>query len=203
MSRDVSEPDKILRIIIFSLYLAFIVFFFFLFFKGLQFSLIVFYVSTVYFIIIFLVLALTKNLHFNVLLKRKDLKRTLFNSYYPLTKFAIFKVLSWVSIACLAIMAGFYFYFGLWVHAIVLLVIAVFTFFYFHWHKIGIHIIKEGIAFDYGELIVLLKWDEIKKITIKGKHVFAELKEKRISRRFYIQNPEGFRKAVRKFGFKV
>ncbi len=201
MQKSVSEPDKILRIVLFSVYLAFIVFFVFLFFKGLKFSLIVFYVSTAYFVIVFLFLAITRNLHFNILLSRKDIRRTLFSSNFPLTKSMFFKAISWVAIGCLAVMTGFYFYFGLWVHATVLLVIALFAYFYFNHHKIGIHVISEGIAFDYGEIIVLLQWSEIKKITVKGNSVVAELKEKRIKRKFYVNNPEEFRKIVKKFGF--
>lgn len=201
MSKKVSEIDKIFRIILFSIYLAFIIFFFFLFFKGLNFSLIVFYVSTVYFILIFLILAFTKNLHFNVLLSRKKLHNAIFDSYYNFTRFTFYKVISWVAIGLLLVMTGFYYYLGLWVHATVLLVIAVFAYFYFNHHRIGVHVIHEGLAFDYGEIIVLLQWDEIKKIEINGNHIVAELKEKRIRRKFYVEHPEEFRKAVKKFGF--
>ena len=202
MSRSVSGLDKALRIVGFSVYLAFIVSFFFLFFKGLNFSLGVFMASTAYFILIFVALTISKHIHFNVILRRRDLKKSLFNSHYPIAKFKILIVLMWIAIVLLAVMAGFYFYNGLPVHAIALAIIAVFAFFYAHIHKIGIHVLKEGIAFDYGQLIVLLQWNEIRRISMKGNYAIVELKEKEhIKRRFHVANPEGFRKVVRKFGF--
>lgn len=203
MSRDVSMLDKFVRIVGFSLYLSFIVFFFFLFFKGFRFSLIVFLVSTVYFMLIFLALMLSNHIHFNVLLKRSQVKNALFTSVYPLKRFKILKIFSWVAIAMLLLMAGFYLYLKMPVHAATLILIAVFTYLYIHMNKIKVHVINEGIAFDYGQFIVLLQWKEIKKISVKGNHVVAELKEKHIKRKFYVEHPEKFKKIVNKLGFNV
>jgi hypothetical protein len=201
MSREVKSLDKFLRIVGFSLYLSFIIFFFFLFFKGLKFSATTFIFSTIYFILIFIALAISKNLHFNVLLSRKQLKHTLFNSYYPLSRFKSFSIVSWLSIAFLLIMAIIYLYFNMPLHAIILMIIAGFTFIYVHKHNIVLHVLNQGIAFDYGEIIALLRWDEIKKISIQGNHVTVELKEKKIKRKSYVEHVDEFRKVVRKFGF--
>jgi len=203
MSRDVSKLDKLLRIVGFSLYLSFIVFFFFLFFSGLRISLSVFIISTIYFIAVFLALTVTRHIHFNILLRRKQIRKTLFDSSYSLKKFAIFRFLSRLVLILLLAMAGFYFYHNLPFHATTLVIIAVFSYVYFNIHKIGIHVINEGLVFDYGQFIVLLKWSEIKKIALKGNHGVVELKEKYIERRFYVEHAEKFRNVVRKFGFKA
>lgn len=201
MSRDVSNLDKLVRIIGFSLYLSFIIFFFFLFFRGLKFSFSLFLISTLYFIIIFLILTATKHIHFNVLLRRAQIakEKSLFNSVYPLSRFRFFNALNWIMILLLAVMAGIYFYYFKPIHGAALLAILALSYFYFTVHKIGIHVVKEGIVFDYGQLIVLLQWKEIKKIRFKGNHVLIDLKEKHIKRRFYIDNPEDFKKVAKKF----
>ncbi len=199
MSRDVSKLDKAVRIIGFSLYISFIVFFFFLFFRGLEFSLQMFLISTVYFVIILFLLTITKHIHFNVLLRRKQIKKSLFDSHYPLARFKPFLALSWVVIALLAIMAVIYFYYSMPVHATALIIIGAMSYAYFHIHRIGVHIMKEGIAFDYGNFIVLFQWSEIKRIHIKGNHVILDLKEKYIRRRFYIDEPQKFKKVASKF----
>jgi len=199
MSRNVSRIDKFLRITGFSLYLSFIIFFFFLFFRGPAFSLTLFAVSTIYFMILFLLLSATGHVHFNVIINRSRLKKSLYDSVYPLARFRLFGALSFIILAFLVVMAAIYFYYAMPVHGASLIVIAALSYFYFHLHKIGVHVMGEGIAFDYGQLVVLLQWDEIKRIKIKGNHAVAELKEKSIKRRFYIKEPGLFRKAARKF----
>ncbi len=199
MSKDVSRLDKLIRVVGFSLYLSFIIFFIFLFFRGLVFSLSLFFLSVGYFILIFVILTWTKHIHFNVLLRRKQLKKTFFDAVYPLAKIKIFNILSWIIIALLVITAVFYIYHSRPIHGVALIVIALLTYFYFHIHNIGIHIIKEGLAFDYGQIIALIKWKEIKKMKLKDRHVLVVLKEKNIKRHFYIENPDKFKKAASKF----
>ncbi|MBW3022874.1 hypothetical protein KY308_02125 [Candidatus Woesearchaeota archaeon] len=201
MSKNVSKADKAIRVILFSVYLAAIISIISLFFKSPKFSLSLFFVSLAYFIIIFAVLSVTKNIHFNVLLKRKTLEKakSFYHTKFHLAKLSHFRILFTVSIIFLAAVAVYYLLKNSILLAIIVVILAAFTYLYFYVHKVHVVAIKEGLAFDYGEIIALLQWNEIKDYKIKANHVILNLKEKRIKRGFYVDNPKQCESVLKKF----
>ena len=201
MSRDVGKADKLLRIVGFSIYLSLVISAISLFFRNLDFTARLFLGSLVYFILIFTALTLTNNIHFNVLLSRKFLEKAkaFCKSRFHLAKLRHFRMLFAFIIAFLAFAAIAYFSKADYGLAMVVLILSIFTCFYFLVHKISVYAIKEGIAFDYGEFIVLFKWKELKKYEIRKNHIILHLKEKNIQRGFYVDNPGQFEKVLRKF----
>jgi len=201
MSRHVSKLDKTIRVIGFSIYLSLVVSLISLFFKDFRFSATLFFISLVYFIIIFTILTKTRNIHFNILIRRKSLEKSniIYKSDFHLAKLKHFKALFVALMIFLLSIALVYFYRNSILLGVIVLGLAAFTSFYFFIHKIDIYALTEGIVFDYGEFIVLLKWNELKSYKIKGNHVLVYLKEKDIRRGFFVDHPERFEKILKRY----
>lgn len=201
MSRHVSSPDKAVRIIGFSLYLALVIAAISLFFRSFEFSTYLFLASSIYFILLFAILAITKNIHFNILMSRKSLRKAkaLYKSEFHLARLRHFSILFKVIIVFLAFSAAVYIYKEIFALAVITAILGLVVYLYFYVHKIRLYAINEGIVFDYGEFIVLLRWGEIKSYEIRKNHVIVHLKEKNIRRGFYVENPEKLGKILKKF----
>ncbi|MEM4336842.1 MAG: hypothetical protein QXG86_02445 [Candidatus Woesearchaeota archaeon] len=199
MSNYVSVADKAIRIIGFSVYLSLLVFVVSLLLKDLKFSAILFFVSFFYFAIIFILLTTTKNIHFNILIKRDILKKKLilYQGKFCLAKTKTFRILFLIAIIFLCVTAIFYFYKENFLLSLISIILIISASFYFFFNKISIYIIKEGVVFDYGKFIVLLRWEEIKAYSIKDNRVVLFLKGKNIRRTFYVKDKHKIEKILK------
>ena len=201
MSRHVSRLDKAVRVVGFSLYLSLVISIISLFFQDVKFAISLFLVSAAYFILLFAILAKTRNIHFNILMSRKSLKKSgiIYRTEFHLAKLPHLKALFAFITAFLLFTAVFYASRSNFTLFAVSLILAIFTFLYFYLHKIKVYAIAEGLVFDYGEFVVLLQWNELKKYEIKGNHIIVYLKEKNIKRGFYTDSPGKLGKILKKF----
>lgn len=200
MSRYVTKREKLKRIFGFSIYLAFIIAFVFLFFIESSFWIVlIFLLSIAYFFIIFYLLMITKHTHFNILMKRGEIKDIFYKTKYRIIDFISMKFLFTLEATFFTFLFFAFYSTAKNAQAIAILIIFLFSYFYFFIHNIIVYLTKEGIIFDYAIFIVLLRWDEIKGIDVEGNKATIRIKQKHIKRTILIKNPKRFRNIVSRF----
>ncbi len=132
MSRYVTRREKLKRIFGFSVYLSFIVAFVFLFFiESSSWIISIFILSIAYFFLIFYLLMITKHIHFNILLKRSEIKNILYKTRYRIVDFISMKFLFTIEAILLTFIFFAFYSTAKNAQAIAILIVFLFSYFYF------------------------------------------------------------------------
>lgn len=199
MSRHVSNLDKFIRILTFSLALSLVVAFAAWYFYFDVYVVPVFFISLIYFFVLFVILTMTENIHYPILIKRENIKNVLYESHYhPSHHIATRIVFAAESVLFLLL---FFIFISMYAftHAVGLVVIWLLSLAYFYKHKVRYCLTKEGVVFDYGIVTTLILWDEIRNYSVKGHFVVLHLKYKEINRKLWVSDVKLFEKAIKKF----
>jgi hypothetical protein len=200
MSRKVSKFGKALRVVGISFYLA-VVFagMMFYFFEDFNMAVIGFFSSLVYFSLILSFLIATNNIHFPILVDKDQIKDVKFESTYKLIWFESIRIFFSFMVIIMILLIAYFVYIRLPNPTVGLLILLVFLLYYFPNHRIRYYVAKEGVIFNYGGFIVLLRWQEITSVVIKGNHVELLLRNKKVKRKLIVREIKEFEAAVKKF----
>lgn len=198
MSVHVSVPSKLFRAAAYSAYLSIILSFAIFFFFGANISANEFLFSTAYFLAILLFLAITKNIHFPMLVNRSSIKNPLYKSRHRhhYSKTLLYSAIA--SILLLAMSIAAFLMAKSYIHAAALAAILILIISFLFSSYTEISVAKEGMFFDYGAFVALLRWNEISSISLKGNSAVISIEGKNVKRRIAAEHPEAFRKAVSK-----
>lgn len=199
MSKYVSKKDKFLRVFGFSAYISAVLAVLAAIFIDVSTAVYIFIISFVYFLVIFLVLVKTKNIHFNILIKHHHLKKVIYQVPHRLIDMPASAVFFWIGTAILGLAVVFFTIKENFVFVFMLVALLIMNYAYFYKHTIMVYLTKQGLAVDYGHWITLTRWNEFKSFEIKGRHARFCLKEKNVHRWIPVDHPKKFRQVVKKF----
>lgn len=203
MSRYVSRAEKLKRITLLSLAFGLLLgLSYSFFFRSLVEAVVLALAAAVYLFVALLFLMHTGHVHFSITLSRAALNRALpralaSGSYrlinLPITRTLFLVALGAVFVASLIIAAA-----GLpgRIYALASLVLLGLLYLFLR-HRIEWHLLPSGLAFDYGRIVTLLRWPEMRTIELKDKLVRIRLKEKNIWRTLPVREPRKFAAILR------
>ncbi len=204
MSLEISKQTKVLRILLISIFLGlFVGAIIFYYSEDLLLSTGGFLASLFYFIAIMWWLTATKNIHFPVTISKKEIKDVYFESNYKSVQLKSVRVMFIAAVLFLMFAVVYYTYQQQSEMTVGLLILTVFIIYYFTNKKIEYYVTKQGIIFNYGQFIVLLKWNEIKGIKVHDSEAELLLENKKVKRKLIVNDILGFEWAVKKLGHKI